>query len=111
MAVNTHVGFYVVVHSYIRTTVTVFLLTVLCLEIKLRLRGNIRVHDLGNSPVVLLLDGGSQLLVEALQVCEAHQQGVPLGPDQFLGLTDILHLPIPGLKPAQKNTQMRNIEI
>lgn len=25
------------------------------------------------SPVVLLLDGGSQLLVEALQVCVAHQ--------------------------------------
>lgn len=53
-----------------------------------------------SSPVVLLLDGGGQLLVEALQVCEAHQQGVPLRPDELLGLPDILHLPIPGLKSA-----------
>lgn len=33
------------------------------------------------SPVVLLLDGGGQLLVEALQVCEAHQQRVSLRPN------------------------------
>lgn len=55
-----------------------------------------------SSPVVLLLDGGSQLLVEALQVCETHQQGVPLRPDQLLSLANILHLPVPCVKSAQE---------
>lgn len=50
-------------------------------------------------PVVLLLDGGGQLLVEALQVGEAHQQRVSLWSDQLLGFLDILHLPVAGLKP------------
>lgn len=53
-----------------------------------------------SSPIVLLLDGGGQLLVEALQVCEAHQQRVSLRPNKLLGLLDIFHLPITGLKPA-----------
>lgn len=52
------------------------------------------------SPVVLLLDGGGQLLVIALQVCEAHQQRVSLWSDQLLGFLDILDLPIAGLKPV-----------
>lgn len=59
-----------------------------------------------SSPVVLLLDRGGQLLVEALQVREAHQQGVPLRPDELLGLPDILHLPILGLKSAQKAVKL-----
>lgn len=33
------------------------------------------------SPIVLLLDGSGQVLVEALQVCEAHQQRVSLRPN------------------------------
>lgn len=53
-----------------------------------------------DTPVVFLLDGGGQLLVEALQVCEAHQQRVSLWSDQLLGFLDILHLSIAGLKPA-----------
>lgn len=52
------------------------------------------------SPIVLLLDGGGQLLVEAFQVYEAHQQRVSLRPNKLLGLLDIFHLPITGLKPA-----------
>lgn len=51
-------------------------------------------------PVVLLLDGGGQLLVEALQVCEAHQQRVSLWTDQLLSFLDILHLSIAGLEPV-----------
>lgn len=52
------------------------------------------------SPVVLLLDDGGQLLVEDLQVGEAHLQGVSLWPNELLGLPDVLHLTVPGLKPA-----------
>lgn len=52
------------------------------------------------SPIVLLLDDGCQLLVEDLQVGEAHLQSVSLWPNELLGLPDVFYLPIPGLKPA-----------
>lgn len=52
------------------------------------------------SPVVLLLYDGGQFLVEDLQVGEAHLQGVSLRANELLGLPDVLHLPVPGLKPA-----------
>lgn len=64
-----------------------------------------------SSPVILLLDGGCQLLVEDLHVCEAHQQGVPLWPDQLLGLPDILHLPVPCLEPAHGHRQRDNNQV
>lgn len=56
------------------------------------------------SPVVLLLDGGGQLLVETLEVGEAHQQGVPLRPNELLGLSHVLHFPVPVLKPVHRSS-------
>lgn len=52
------------------------------------------------TPVELLLDGGCQFLIKALQVCKTDHECVPFRPDQLLCVPQVLHFSITILKPA-----------
>lgn len=52
-------------------------------------------------PVKFLLDSGRELLIELLQICKADDQRVPLWPDQFFSISQILDLPITVLEPER----------
>lgn len=51
-------------------------------------------------PVKLLLNSGRELLIELLQIRKADDQRVPLWPDQFFSIPQVLDLPIAVLEPG-----------
>lgn len=50
-------------------------------------------------PVKFLLNSGRELLIELLQIRKADDQCVPLWPDQFFSISQVLDLPIAVLEP------------